>query len=335
MHWVNRWAKLALFFIFLVILAGAVVRTTGSGMGCPDWPKCFGYYIPPTEEAQVLWQSNHDYQKGQIIVRNEALWVAQSNFTSGKTYNADNWAVYTKHDYAIFNATHTWVEYINRLLGALSGLPVLALFIASLLAVKRDFWLSILAAGTLFLLGYEAWLGKLVVDGNLVPFAITKHMFGSLGIVLLLVAIIARTGSSLRKEVHPTFKILLILVLLLLASQIFLGTQVREQIDEIAAQQINRQLWVGMLDNRVLIHRSGSLLILVLSAWLFWRNWRNDYTVHSIGFALSLVILEVVVGAVLYYFSMPKFMQPIHLLLSSGTFALFAFALFKTAKAPD
>ena len=37
------WAKIALILVYLVIVAGALVRMTGSGMGCPDWPKCFGY----------------------------------------------------------------------------------------------------------------------------------------------------------------------------------------------------------------------------------------------------------------------------------------------------
>ena len=43
---------------FILIIVGAVVRTTGSGLGCPDWPKCHGQFIPPFEK-EVLIEYTH------------------------------------------------------------------------------------------------------------------------------------------------------------------------------------------------------------------------------------------------------------------------------------
>ena len=109
---------LSLILVYLVIFAGAIVRMTGSGMGCPDWPKCFGYLIPPTERSQLDWKPNHEYESGQVIIVKESLRVADKDFRSTSTYQESNWETYTKHDYAIFNPTHTWIEFINRLFGA-------------------------------------------------------------------------------------------------------------------------------------------------------------------------------------------------------------------------
>ncbi len=136
----------------------------------------------------------------------------------------------------------------------------------------------------------------------------------------------------MKKEVRSMFRILLVVTLVILSTQILLGTQVREQVDEIARQTADRSLWVGMLDHQILIHRSTSILVFLLMAWLFWRNWRNEYAVHAVGMAFLFVVLEIAVGASMYYFHLPKFLQPIHLLLSTGTFALLIWALLRTKR---
>ena len=129
---------ISIISLFLLILAGGVVRSSGSGMGCPDWPRCFGYYIPPTDIKELMWSPNHQFNKGQVIIKDEGLWIAKETFTTGNEYDASHWEKYTKHDYALFNPTHTWVEYINRLFGALAGLACFAMAIASFWYWKQN-----------------------------------------------------------------------------------------------------------------------------------------------------------------------------------------------------
>ena len=119
------WLLASIIFTYALIFVGGFVRVSDSGLGCPDWPKCFGYLIPPTERSQLEWKKFHLYKKGQIIIKNKSLRVAKNDFISSEIYKIENWNLYTKHDYADFNASHTWIEYINRLLGALSGLVIL------------------------------------------------------------------------------------------------------------------------------------------------------------------------------------------------------------------
>ena len=91
-------SKIALVLVYLVIVAGALVRMTGSGMGCPDWPKCFGYYIPPTELKELQYIVGTEYDKGQVIIKDEMLFVAKTNFKATSTYDSSNWEKYSKHE---------------------------------------------------------------------------------------------------------------------------------------------------------------------------------------------------------------------------------------------
>ena len=50
----KRVAIVAVAALSVIVLTGAAVRLTGSGLGCPDWPKCYGRTIPPLQFHTVI-----------------------------------------------------------------------------------------------------------------------------------------------------------------------------------------------------------------------------------------------------------------------------------------
>ena len=234
-----RYTQFLVVLVFLVIIAGGVVRMTQSGMGCPDWPKCFGKWIPPTTVSQ-LPPDFEKYLKQQDI---------------------DN----------TFNVYHTWIEYINRLLGALLGIFILIHAVWSFrkfFYTKRSVFLWSL--GLFVAVGFQGWLGKKVVDANLAVVKITTHMLVALLIAAIPVYIIYLVRER-EKVKHATLKKLTSLALILLVLQIVLGTEVREQID-IVAKSLNytqRELWIDRLDIFFKIHRSFSLVIFAAVVGIF------------------------------------------------------------------
>jgi heme a synthase len=286
-----------IIIVYLLVLAGGIVRSTGSGMGCPDWPKCFGMLVPPTEASQLP----ANYQ--QIYA--EKL-----------------------HGEVEFNVIKTWIEYVNRLLGALTGLVVFATFVASIFSYwKKDRIIVYLSFLSVLLIGANGALGKYVVDSFLKPGVVTLHMMLAVLVIFVLLYAIARAWS----EVIETERVgeksflnkLLIIILILSTSQVLLGTQVREAIDRVIANPIfgyNRETWIEQMGLPFYIHRSYSLLIFGLHIYLIWqlrKNINQKGIVYQFTQALvGIVIIEILSGVIMAYFAIPAYIQPIHLTLA-------------------
>lgn len=319
----HKLTKLSLLLVYLVIIAGAFVRMTGSGMGCPDWPKCFGFYVPPTEVSQILFKENNNYSKGQMILYNEEeLLVAKSDFISDDFINLNNWEVYEKHDYIIFNPVHTWIEYINRLIGAISGIPILIFTIISIIYFKKFRHLTLISIITLVAMGFQAWLGKTVVDSNLAAYKITLHMLMALFIVALLIYLVYYGSKSFIKT-NKTFKYLILFGLFLTLIQIVLGTQVRQIVDEQAKLfAYDKSMWLNDIPFVYEYHRTFSILVISINIALFLINKKLQLGNNYINYVMLLLVLEIFTGASMFYFDFPFGTQTAHLVFASIIFGL-------------
>jgi heme a synthase len=293
-RWLGRLLWLSVVILYLTVLAGAVVRASGSGMGCPDWPLCFGRIIPPTDVSQIP-----PHYMAQFLAEGHG------------------------------NLFHTWVEFLNRVLGGLSGLTILgSCVLAGILArafpEQRRYYLRIMTSVLvgLFLFGFVAWLGKRVVDTVLAPDKITTHTFA--GLLLLVMAIAARVwvATPEKSAIAGSLRRWFLPMLGLTVVQIFLGTQVREQ----AAHLEPGACCDGRLESS-------------LAPWFRW-HWVGAVSVllASIGFTVALlrqqkagsvspglrfwlwfpgisVALEYLAGVLLIRLHLPPLIQPVHLLL--------------------
>lgn len=324
-------SKLTIIMIFLVILAGGIVRSTGSGMGCPDWPKCFNRLIPPTDISQLPAGYEQDYIDGRER-KNERFANTLDKLGFGEL------ASKIRNDKSIlvheeFNAAKTWTEYVNRLSGAVLGLFLLASFVLSFSFIrskKRIFYLSLL---NLFLVFFQAWMGSIVVSTNLTPWVITVHML--LALVILAISIytyfhakvfseritLLTKGSGIR-----WIKVLAIGMVLLTLIQVVIGTDIRESIDIISTRfnGLKRELWIAQLGNIFLWHRELALITIILNGLLFVmvRSRFSKYSEHSqfMNAIIILLVVQTVSGLVLAYLGMPAYMQTVHLVISTLVF---------------
>ena len=324
----GKLAVITIAAIYLLILVGGIVRSSGSGMGCPDWPTCFGSWVPPTSADQLPSDYKEIYSRKREAKNQRFAGMLE-------LFGADRLAHQIRFDEAIlkeadFNPVKTWIEYINRLVGVSIGLLIMATLAYSV-PLKRNkpgvFWAS---AAAFVLVVFQGWLGSIVVSTNLLPWMVTIHMLPALLIVALLIWAAHQVEEperlNLAKKEEKKFVVLLVVLLILSLVQVVLGTQVRELVDEVALanEYRNRESWVEALGIPFYIHRSFSILILGLHLLLFYlvRKFALAGTqIHRWTVIMMITVLfEIISGIVMAYFAIPAFMQPLHLLFGTVLF---------------
>ena len=321
MHSFRKLVKSTLISVYVLILLGGVVRSTGSGMGCPDWPRCFGQWVPPTSVEQLPENYKETYAEYRHK-KNERfakyLTAFGFNDTADKILNDKS-----IREEADFNPVKTWIEYLNRVVGVVIGFLIFLVFVYSVRyrAIKRN--LTIVAFLTFILVGFQGWLGSFVVSTNLTPWTITVHMFVAMVIVALLIYLMYSTEDQrITQNIGIEVKILLVLCASALLVQILFGTQVREGIDRMANQIQSRENWISGLGLEFFLHRSFSWLVLILHVLLAVKLWKMS-GVNRFALSINLLILgTILTGVGMAWFAVPPFLQPLHLLLATITFGV-------------
>lgn len=320
----------ALILIYLIVVAGSLVRISGSGMGCPDWPKCFGRWVPPTSAKELPADYKEIYlaKRSKKVAKFNRLLVSVGMESTAKKLSADP-EIYKEES---FNARKTWIEYLNRLLGFLGGNALLFGFGWFLLYYRKSplIWFSAL---NVILIGIEAWFGSIVVATNLLPWTITIHLFLALVIIGIQIYLVHKISPIQRKKIvaDKTLLVLILVVFLITFYQMFLGTQVREYIDALSKQGFGRETWTDKLGWPFYIHRSFSWLVLLTMVYMTYRNERN-YKIKLIRSAMIVLIVELISGVLLAWADMPSLVQTAHLIFASVLFGILWMGVLRVKK---
>lgn len=298
----GRLALTTLAAVYFLIWVGAAVRASGAGLGCPDWPTCFGQWIPPLSESELP----PDYLQ--------------------------------RYGGIPFNAVKTWTEYLNRLTGVTIGLLICLTTLKAWSLRRSHPKVFRFAVSTLLMTLFQGWLGAAVVASRLKPFMVTAHMLMALAIVALLLAAIVEQKREyfwrvLLPESAQRLHKAVVWVLLLTLVQVVLGTEVREAVDVVAAELGERQrhLWLTEIPFWFYLHRAFAVLLLVANGVLIHRllgSFPRNHLGWKLGVVLTvLLLLQLTTGLLLERLAFPPVLQPFHLLGASLIFGVQWFLL--------
>jgi cytochrome c oxidase assembly protein subunit 15 len=272
---------------YFLILVGGLVRASGAGLGCPDWPRCFGAWIPPASAAEL-----------------------PAGFEPSQ-----------------FNPTLMWTEYLNRLLGVTVGLLILATLISAWRHHRdtpRIFWPTLAA---FLLVGFQGWLGGVVVQQALAAWLVTLHMVVALVIVSLLLYatvyafFVEHGGADSVADRRRPLRWAAIALIVITMIQVVLGTQVREYIDAALDDGVARADALSTVGRLDVWHREAALAVMAAAAvlaWLVWtRHGADVVLIRATAVVVTLVGAQVLLGLIMAYVALTPPAQVAHLTASS------------------
>lgn len=182
--------KIALVSVLLalvVVVLGAYVRLSHAGLGCPDWPGCYGHLVGVPESASEIDNANQSYPQRSV------------------------------------ESDKAWKEVIHRYFAGALGLLILLLAILGIKNrsdPKQAVWLPILLVALVI---FQALLGMWTVTLLLKPVIVMLHLVGGLTIVVLLWLLVLRSSKRPASTGSKKLTPVLVLGLVLLVGQIVLG----------------------------------------------------------------------------------------------------------------
>ena len=316
---VQKLALLSIVLLIVLIFAGAVVRVTGSGLGCPDWPTCWGEFIPPTSIEQV----------DEAYLEKKLPRFKKSAERFGR--NPDEITV--ERLLEEYDPVQTWIEFTNRLL----ALPVLLANFLLMIACLRSQIMPKLGVSAFALVIISALTGIVVVASGLRSGVVTIHMalaFLQLFVLTYLSWAGVRPGS-LRTQIagpsRPQVMILLSCVMIEWA----MGSQIREVTDRLMMEQgiASRGTWIDEISESFiyLIHRSFSWSILIAALWLGYKSrWKGKIPRLVLGLVFALMLM----GLILSNSGIHAVVQVLHVGVAGGLVAA-VYYWWLASKTPD
>jgi cytochrome c oxidase assembly protein subunit 15 len=284
----QRFALLSVIVTYFLIFVGGLVRVSGAGLGCPDWPKCFGRWIPPTNINQL-----------------PAEFAPET-----------------------FNFTLAWIEYINRLVGVLVGFAILVTAILAIVYYRKHLSVLIPSMLAAILVAYQGWQGSQVVASELEPIIVSVHMVLAFVIISLLIYAAFNSfyisGAVEEKADYPAKSSALIAGLWgVTILQVLLGTQVRGAIEHAIRDYpllFGSELLakVGFIDE---LHMGLGIVLaigLIVFSWSVLKTNGISQTVRLTTWSVILIAaLQIILGHILLFIGLPEIVQLLHLWLSS------------------